>query len=79
MPLNVALHQSLQNVSEFDQEIPQPLTKVESTTSWGRVTEYRYPGGGSRISGKGIHDLIHMYKNEGIRFDDFVSFFLNIP
>ena len=31
--------------------------------------------GGSRISGKGVH----MYKGEGVRFADFISFFLNIP
>ena len=68
MPLNATLHQSLQNVSEFDQEIPQPLTEDESTTSWGRVTEYRHPRDGSRISGMGIH----MYKSVGVRFADFL-------
>ena len=31
--------------------------------------------GGSRISGKGVH----MYKGVGVRFADFISFFLNIP
>ena len=31
--------------------------------------------GGSRNSGKGVH----MYKGEGDRFVDFISFFLNIP
>ena len=31
--------------------------------------------GGSRISGKGDH----MYKGVGLRFADFLSFFLNIP
>ena len=31
--------------------------------------------GGSRISGKGFH----MYKGVGVRFADFISFFLNIP
>ena len=30
--------------------------------------------GRSRISGKGVH----MYKGVGVRFDDFISFFLNI-
>ena len=31
--------------------------------------------GGSRISGKGVY----MYKGVGVRFADFISFFLNIP
>ena len=31
--------------------------------------------GGSRISGKGVH----LYKGKGVRFSDFISFFLNIP
>ena len=31
--------------------------------------------GGSRISGKGVHT----YKGVGVRFTDFISFFLNIP
>ena len=31
--------------------------------------------GRSRISGKGVH----MYKGVGVRFADFISFFLNIP
>ena len=31
--------------------------------------------GGSRISGKGGH----IHKGEGVRYDDFISFFLNIP
>ena len=32
-------------------------------------------GGGSRISGKGVH----IYKSVGVRFVDFISFFVNIP
>ena len=32
-------------------------------------------GGGSRISGKGVH----MYKGVGGSLADFISFFLNIP
>ena len=31
--------------------------------------------GGSRVSGKGFH----MHKVVGVRFDEFISFFLNIP
>ena len=31
--------------------------------------------GGSRISGKGVH----MYKGTGVRFSDFISFFLKYP
>ena len=31
--------------------------------------------GGSRISGM----VVHMYKCVGVRFADFISFFLNIP
>ena len=31
--------------------------------------------GGSRIFGKGVH----MYKGVGVRFADFITFFLNIP
>ena len=31
--------------------------------------------GGSRISGEGGH----MYNGVGVRFADFISFFLNIP
>ena len=31
--------------------------------------------GGARISGKGVH----MYKGVGVRFAEFISFFLNIP
>ena len=33
------------------------------------------PSGGSRISGNGVH----MYEGAGVRFDDFISLFLNIP
>ena len=36
-----------------------------------KLAKYR---GGSRISGKGVH----MYKGVGVRFADFISFFLNI-
>ena len=33
--------------------------------------------GGSRISGKGVH--IYKVVGPGVRFGDFISFFLNIP
>ena len=39
------------------------------------LTTSRVLRGGSRISGKGVH----MYKGVGVRFADFISFFLNIP
>ena len=35
----------------------------------------RKSGGGSRISGKGVH----MYEGVGVRFADFILFFLYIP
>ena len=37
--------------------------------------EFSKSRGGSRISGKGVR----MYKGVGVRFADFISFFLNIP
>ena len=42
---------------------------VKTQRIWRRFS------GGSRVSGKGVH----MYKGVGVRFADFLSFFLNIP
>ena len=46
-----------------------------SNTCAARCIVFLLNMGGSRISGKGVR----MYKGMGVRFGDFISFFLNIP
>ena len=41
------------------------------------ITGIIHVSGRSRISRKGVH--MYMYKGVGVRFADFISFFLNIP
>ena len=53
------------------------LAGKESKKKIMQIKVFKYEGyrGGSRISGKEDH----MYKDVGVRFSDFISFFLNIP
>ena len=42
---------------------------------WGLSQNWTTFRGGTRISGKGVH----VYKDVGVRFADFISFFSSIP
>ena len=54
------------------------LSVIRENKTLAKKAEFtvcQFNRGGFRISGKGVH----MYKGVGVRFADFISFFLNIP
>ena len=67
----------------FDFQTPisplcRPQDLLDSSEAFAHVCDTYQNMGGSRISGKVVH-MWFIYKRVGVRFANYISFFLNVP